>query len=227
MPKPMTVLMPLLLPLAASALLLGFWLLGGASLFAFAAEPPRTMTLAATIALFSAAPFVSRRVGKLTAVGEAHERQQDWMLLLGTVLSLILAAVAPWSDAAGWGRLSTGSWLRWTGLALYIAGGVLMLWAPLHQGRHFSSRVTILPEHKLMTDGPFRFMRHPRYAGCMAWGVGLPLAFLSGPGLVVGGLYCLSFAWRIRDEERLLARHFGNEWAQYAKRTKRIAPFLF
>jgi protein-S-isoprenylcysteine O-methyltransferase Ste14 len=219
--------MPLLLSIAASALLLGFWLFGGASLSVFAEEPPRAMTLAATIALFSAAPLVSRRVGKLTSVGEAHERQQDWMLLLGTVLSLILAAVSPWSDAAGWGRLPIGSWLRWTGLALYIAGVVFMLWAPLHQGRHFSSRVTILPEHELMTDGPFRFIRHPRYVGCMAWGLGLALVFLSGPGLAVGALYCLSFAWRIRDEEHLLAKHFGNEWSRYAKRTKRIVPFLF
>lgn len=220
-------LLSAVLAAGATALLLGFWVLGGATPGEFAAEPTRIMLLIFTTAMFFAGPLASRRIGDVNSKGGSHVKQQDAMIFISMGLSLALGALSPFSDALGQGMLPGGSALRWSGLLIYLWGGVLMIWAPVHLGRFFSTRVTIQEGHQLVTNGPFALMRHPRYAGCLCWGLGLPLVFLSLPGLVAALFYCLTFAWRIRDEERLLAAHFGAAWEAYARRTKRIVPYVF
>jgi protein-S-isoprenylcysteine O-methyltransferase Ste14 len=219
--------MPLALAGASGALLLGAWALGGGGLAAFAAEPARPLLLAVTMAMFLAGPLAARRIGDINAKGGKHLKRQDGMIFLSMGLSLALGVASPLSDAAGVGTLPGGAALRWCGLGLYALGGMLMIWAPMYLGRYFSTRVTIQENHRLVTDGPFALMRHPRYAGCLYWGLGLPLVFLSLPGLAAAVLYGLTFVWRIRDEERLLAAHFGPQWAAYAARTRRVVPFVF
>lgn len=219
-----TWLLPTVLAAASTALLLGAWSFGGAPLAAFASEPVRPILLVYTAVMFFAGPLASRRIGDVNSKGGKLVKSQDWMIFICMGLSLALGVLSPWSDAAGLGVLPGGAALRWFGLALTMAGGALMIWAPMYLGRYFSTRVTIQKDHKLVTDGPFALVRHPRYAGCLYWGLGLPLAFLSLPGLVAALLYCLTFVWRIRDEERLLAAHFGEAWTAYAARTKRVLP---
>lgn len=218
---------PTALAMASAALLLAAWVFGGGSLDGFMNEPVRPIFLACTAIMFFAGPLASRRIGNVNTKGDSHVKQQDYMIFISMGLSLALGLLSPWSDAKGVGVLPGGGLLRWAGLAVYLLGSVLMIWAPVHLGRLFSTRVTLQEGHRLVTDGPFALMRHPRYAGCLYWGVGLPLVFLSVPGLVAALLYGLTFAWRIHDEERLLAEHFGDQWAAYANRTKRLVPYIF
>ncbi len=217
---------PVLLVALATAVPLGAWLAGGRDLAAFAEEPARLLFLVINVPFFFSAPLAARRIGNISSKGGEHVKQQDWMVVLSMALSFALTGLSPWSDAAGILPLPGGPALRWFGLCIYVTGGVLMIWAPLHLGALFSIRVTIQENHHLITDGPYRFMRHPRYAGSLYWGLALPLVFLSLPGLLAALLYSLTFAWRIRDEERLLDRHFGEEWRNYARRTKRLIPFV-
>jgi len=219
-------LFPIALAAASSALLLGAWTIGGASLADFAAEPARPILLVYTAVMFFAGPLASRRIGNVNSEGAKLVKKQDWMIFICMGLSLALGVLSPWSDAAGVGVLPGGAALRWLGLLVSIAGSVLMIWAPVYLGRYFSTRVTIQKDHKLVTDGPYALVRHPRYTGCLGWGLGLPLVFLSLPGLAAALLYCLTFVWRIRDEERLLADHFGEQWTAYAARTKRVVPHV-
>lgn len=219
-------LFPIVLAAASSALLLGAWSFGGAPLAEFQAEPARPALLLFTAAMFFAGPLASRRIGDVNSKGGKLVKSQDWMIFVSMGLSLALGLLSPWSDAAGEGVLPGGAALRWVGLVLYVVGSALMLWAPMYLGRYFSTRVTIQEDHRLVTDGPFAVVRHPRYSGCLLWGLGLPLVFLSLPGLTAALLYGLTFAWRIRDEERLLAAHFGEQWTAYAARTKRVVPHV-
>ena len=61
--------------------------------------------------------------------------------------------------------INGGDILRYLGLLIFITGYIFMVWAPLHLGKQFSWLVTVQEEHELITDGPFRYMRHPRYSG--------------------------------------------------------------
>jgi protein-S-isoprenylcysteine O-methyltransferase len=92
-------------------------------------------------------------------------------------------------------------------------------------GRFFRTHVTLLEEHRLVTDGPYRVLRNPAYTGT--------LATLAGLGLMQGYAFSLAaavgpplaaFAWRIRVEERALAERFGPAWEAWRRRTWALLP---
>lgn len=216
-----------LLAAMSQAILLGSWLFGGGDMAGFAAHPARLLVAASSVAMFLALPFALAHIGDTSRKGKHHEKQQDPMILYATILSFALVIVSPLTDAMGLMPLPGGDAVRYAGGALYVAGGIFMIWGPMHLGRHFSVHVTLQDGHQLITDGPFALLRHPRYAGCLYWGLALPLAFASGPGLFLSAAYAWMFFWRMRDEEKMLADHFGKQWHDYASHTKRIVPFVY
>ena len=120
-----------------------------------------------------------------------------------------------------------GEAVRWLGVAICAAGGVLRLAPVFVLGRRFSGLVAIQPDHKLVTDGLYRVIRHPSYLGLLATGVGWSLAFRSGVGLAVTALIALVLVSRMDAEERLLAETFGADYRAYRARTWRLVPYLY
>ena len=116
--------------------------------------------------------------------------------------------------------------LRLAGALLILLGGALMCWARLA----FASwrfRAQLDPGHRLATGGPFRFVRHPIYAGLdlLAFGTALWIPTL----LVWLGTLLMAVAGdlRARAEEVLLERAFGDTYRQYRCRTRRFIPGLY
>ncbi len=121
---------------------------------------------------------------------------------------------------------SPGQPLRVAGVVVILAGGVLVGWARLA----FTSwrfRARLDAGHQLATGGPFRFIRHPIYAGLdlLALGTALwmptTLTILAVPAMALGG------ALRARAEEPLLEHAFGDAYREYRRRTKRFIPRVY
>lgn len=87
--------------------------------------------------------------------------------------------------------------------------------------------MTIQENHRLITGGAYRYVRHPRYLGAIAFAFGLPLLFRSWAGLAVSPILLATILFRIRDEEALMRTEFGLEWERYSHHTWRLIPFLF
>jgi protein-S-isoprenylcysteine O-methyltransferase Ste14 len=111
-------------------------------------------------------------------------------------------------------------------IAVQVAAFALMVWARVtFKGRsfHLSAEPT---EGGLVTTGPYRFVRHPIYtAVCLFFWA----AFFGTPSRITALLALLVTVGalvRIGCEERCLHREFP-EYAAYARRTKRMVPFLF
>ena len=103
-----------------------------------------------------------------------------------------------------------------------------MVWAPLHLGKQFSWVVTVQKEHKLVTDGPYKYMRHPRYSGIIFWVFGFAFVFLSIPALVLAAIMSFLMLIRIPKEEKMLHGEFCEEWDDYCRRvTKKVIPFVY
>ena len=71
-----------------------------------------------------------------------------------------------------------------TGLALVAAGTALRLLCYRSLGPMFTFDLTLLPKHKLVTGGPYAYVRHPAYAGSLLVLAGLGLADLSPGGWI-------------------------------------------
>lgn len=114
------------------------------------------------------------------------------------------------------------------GLFLIVAGLDLRRRAMAALGHHFTIKVLLHDDHRLIEDGPYRTIRHPNYSGLILIMVGTTIV-LESP-LAVGAVL---LAWlpalllRIRHEESALERHFGEPYLRYASRTRRLLPGVY
>jgi len=114
------------------------------------------------------------------------------------------------------------------GLTVAAIGVCLRYAAIVTLGRFFTSAVMVQPDQTVIQRGPFRFIRHPGYAGALLFGLGGALACTNA----AAALFCLishglAFRYRVSLEEGVLLSHFGEAYAAYQRRTWRFVPFLY
>jgi len=95
-------------------------------------------------------------------------------------------------------------------------------------GKEWSITARVVTDHKLATEGPYRFVRHPIYTGMLGMLIATGIAVSYWPALLVAlVVFFLGTAIRIRSEERLLRETFGLEFETYARSVPAIVPGLY
>ena len=128
----------------------------------------------------------------------------------------------PWLDFANY---DLPGWLGWIGTVVF-AMALFLLWrSHADLGRNWSAILQIRQEHTLVTNGVYRYMRHPMYAAHLLWAIaqGLLLEnWLAGWAFL---MTCVPFyLLRMPKEEKMMLEQFGQEYRQYISRTGRIIP---
>jgi len=114
-----------------------------------------------------------------------------------------------------------------TGLILLPLGSALRFQARRTLGEYFSPVVRILPEHKLIRHGIYKYIRHPGYLGELLLYFSVPLLFHSLYGFLVMVFLIPFILYRIRVEEQMLIEKFGDEYRDYMRKSKRFIPYVF
>ncbi len=161
------------------------------------------------------------------AKGKKTVSRQGLAVLLLQALSLAGVIVAPHWDRWNIAVLGEIEIVRYFGLFLFALGFIGMICAEASLGKQFSVQVTIQDGHRLVTDGPYRYLRHPRYLGIMLFNIGISLVFHSWLALILVAALTLVLIWRIHDEEALMQHQFGADWEAYSQRSWRLIPFVF
>jgi protein-S-isoprenylcysteine O-methyltransferase len=83
-------------------------------------------------------------------------------------------------------------------------------------------------DHKVVTAGPYRVLRHPVYSGTllMMLGYGIMLGNWLSLVVITGGVF-LAHVPRVLHEERVLERDLGYSYRAFEYRRKRLIPFLW
>jgi protein-S-isoprenylcysteine O-methyltransferase Ste14 len=124
--------------------------------------------------------------------------------------------------------LPRGMGMELAGLVILLLGLLLRIWTRLTIGGMYSGYVKIRVHHILVTDGPYHFIRHPGYAGFVLMALGLAIGYSSWIGLAAIPLLLLpGLAYRMGVEERLLAGRFGEEYREYARKTRALIPGIW
>jgi protein-S-isoprenylcysteine O-methyltransferase Ste14 len=112
------------------------------------------------------------------------------------------------------------------GTALVAVGVAIAIWSRGVLGANWSRVARITEGQQLVTVGPYRSVRNPIYSGFLLATCGMALT--SGDVAALLGLTLVFIAlWRkARAEERLLASEFGEQYAAYSRRVKRLIPFV-
>lgn len=145
---------------------------------------------------------------------------------LAVILGAYLAVSAAWVAAGVRWLPVEAVWARWLGLGVMAAGLALRVASIWWLGPMFTRLVQILPGHRLITNGPYRFVRHPSYSGLLLFFTGMGLAFGDWLSLAVMATIPLAgVLYRIRVEERALLARFGEEYSGYMRRVPSLLPF--
>jgi protein-S-isoprenylcysteine O-methyltransferase Ste14 len=196
--------------------------LGWGSASGLMAHPAR----AAFVVLMLVATVVALASPVNLSSGEREDIASRWIFLPAAAGIALLAWLMPFLDRHDLWTLD-GDTVRWLGVAILLAGSVLRIWPMFVLGRRFSGLVAIQSGHALMTEGPYRHIRHPSYLGMMLGLLGWALVFRSSVGLVGAGLGMPLLAARIEAEEALLASRFGDAYTEYRRRTWRLIPGVY
>ena len=160
----------------------------------------------------------------------AAERKRDRAYILGIALQGAGLALV-WSVR----RVVDSPGTEWTvviqTLVTLTVGGlaVASVWligsAVRVLGRHWSVAARVVEGHELITDGPYRIVRHPIYAGMLGLLLATGLGLSTWPALGGGALLFVLGTWtRMATEERLLRGIFSSAYDQYARRVPALIP---
>jgi protein-S-isoprenylcysteine O-methyltransferase Ste14 len=158
--------------------------------------------------------------------GVREDRGNRWVLVVFGAIGFVHGFLPAYTDRIGF-CVFDGDTLRWFGLALYAAGGIVRLWPVFVLVRRFSGLVAIQRDHTLVTTGIYQRIRHPSYLGVLIIMLGWALVFRSGVGVLLTALVLVPLVARMNAEEALLQSQFGAEYDAYRARTWRLIPYIY
>lgn len=145
-----------------------------------------------------------------------------WSVYISMIVSVAEAAYFRYPEAFGWDAYTT------SGLVLALLGLGLRSWAYLTLGRHFTWHITVYDDHKVITDGPYKIVRHPGYTGAWMLYSAIPLMLHAWVGLAVAvGLQFFAYTRRIKYEEIELRDRLGSSYRDYEKTAKMLVPYVW
>lgn len=165
--------------------------------------------------------------GRSQGEGKKLIKRQKISLVLLQIITTLIIVLSPFFDHHRIGLFSENIIIRIAGLVLAFTGFILMNWSVIVLGQQFSVDVTIQEDHHLITRGPYKHIRHPRYLGILIFFTGVSLIFMSQASVILVLVLLLTLLWRIKDEEGLMQREFKKDWEDYKQRTFALIPFIY
>ncbi len=186
--------------------------------------------------IYLAASVGTRLIAVLSAPDMLHERAHSldaadipqwdrWLMpvvaLFGLFVSVLVAGL---DHRNGWSaEVTTG--VQWVAALLVAAGYLLSSWAFL-SNRFFSAMARIQTErnHTVVESGPYRFVRHPGYAGGLLSYLAFPFMLGTLLALIPAVLTGVALILRTALEDRMLQKGLHG-YAEYARRVRsRLIP---
>jgi protein-S-isoprenylcysteine O-methyltransferase Ste14 len=187
----------------------------------------KTLILAASVVMIVIrAPHGRRSRG--IKVARSCKGPREVVLLTLAWMGFLVPLIWVVSPVFSFAEYSLRSWPFGAGVLFVVAG----LWwfhrSHSDLGTYWSVTLELRENHRLITEGIYRNVRHPMYVALFLYSIGQALVV---PNWVVGPSYFVTFgilfALRIGAEERMMLETFGDEYAAYMARTKLLVPGIW
>lgn len=146
------------------------------------------------------------------------------LIAQGIYLIIIVPLYLLFSLSLFWFHLPILDWLRWLGVGFGIISLPFLAWVHYVLDKHWSISVKLQENHTLVTDGPYRWVRHPMYTVHIVYFFTWVLVSANLLLLINYLLTTILIFARIPKEEQMLLDEFGDEYRVYMKRTGRLLP---
>jgi protein-S-isoprenylcysteine O-methyltransferase Ste14 len=163
--------------------------------------------------------FIARR-----STMREKQQTQRWVLVIGLPLWLASFVIPGLDHRFGWSSPSSGVIV--TGLVAALGSYLGILWVFL-ENRWAGRTVETFEGQKVISTGPYAFVRHPMYAGSILLYVATPLALGSWWAVPPALAFTLIFIPRILNEEAVLVRELAGYEAYRKKVRYRLVPLVW
>ncbi len=190
----------------------------------------RILAAAIFITCFGISGYYRRKADRNT--GEKVSRKVDGNTMMTVIklgglilwLSPIVYLINPvWMN---WSKLGLPEWARWLGVAIGILCVMGIYWLFSSIGSGITPTSATRQEHKLATNGIYRYIRHPLYTIGSSMFVTFGMMADNWFITVLGILAFIAMVIRTPKEEANLIEKFGDEYRNYMKTTGAFLPKL-
>ena len=160
------------------------------------------------------------------ATGTKAGRTQ-WGQFAGVRVALVLIVLLLVRATIFRGQTFTNDpWLQCIGLAMFLSGSILAIWARRYLGRNWGTPMSEKADPELVTTGPYRRIRHPIYTGILLAMIGTAVA-VNWYWLIVAVVTGAYFVYSAVMEERYMTDVFPDAYPNYRRSSKMLVPFIF
>ena len=184
----------------------------------------KTVILVGTVVMIVIRAPHGRR-SRSVKVARSHKTPLETLLLVLAWVGFFVPLIWVVSPAFSFAEYPLRSGPLVAGLTCLAIGLWLFFRSHADLGTNWSVTLELRQEHRLITQGVYRAIRHPMYSALALYSVGQALVI---PNWVAGFSNLIAFALllalRLGAEEKMMAEQFGDEYAAYSSRTKRLVP---
>jgi len=158
-------------------------------------------------------------------IAKSYSNSVEFVLMaLPSLGMFFLPLIMAFTNWLGFADYSFPIWLGIIGCLIFVFSLWLLFRSHADLNKNWSPLLEINRDHYLVTDGVFRYIRHPMYAAHIGWGIAQVLLLWNWiVGLSMLILILPLYFYRIKKEENMMQQHFA-DYADYKKRTGRIFP---
>ena len=165
---------------------------------------------------------------RMTGFGKSGEPTWDKVFLVGLEVFLLAWLVLMGLDAVRFRWSQMPGWLQVVG-ALLLLGSFYLFFLTFRENPYLSPAVRVQTERgqKVITTGPYHYVRHPMYAAVIPFTVGTTLLLGSWYGLLMGLIFIAGIAFRAVQEERVLQAELPGYKEYMAQVKYRFIPHVW
>ena len=184
----------------------------------------KAVILVGTVAVIAIRAPHGRR-SRTVKVARSHKTSRETFLLLLAWVGFFVPLIWVVSPVFSFADYPLRGGPLVAGLTCLASGLWLFYRSHADLGTNWSVTLELRQEHRLITQGVYRAIRHPMYSALSLYAVGQALVI---PNWVAGFTNMIALAvliaLRLGAEEKMMAEQFGDEYAAYSARTKRFVP---
>jgi protein-S-isoprenylcysteine O-methyltransferase Ste14 len=190
-------------------------------------DPINIIILLNIIGTFGANVTGAKR-GLKSKVSEIKDKPKTFLQKFPPILSMLslVALILAVFQIGTLEYVDAYSLIRYIGLAVYLVFSWIQVWSFKSLGDNYSQDIMIKKNHELVTNGPFKIIRHPQYLCQIVLDLGATAATFS----YLVGIFALIeipiYIMRASLEDKLLGKYFSEKFSDYKKKSGFMFPFI-
>lgn len=170
----------------------------------------------------------TKKYKKTEKIKSEKPSREKFLVFLATIGMMVMPVIYVFTSWLNSFSINLPEWARWSGVVVFGFYLFLFWWVHKTLGKNWSPVLEIRKDHKLITEGPYKYVRHPMYT-CMWLGVAGFWLISSNwvVGIVAFVTWSILYFIRLPDEEKMMIEEFGQEYENYIKMTKKVIPRVY